>query len=100
VADTFDAITSDRIYSQARSYEEAVRELEDWSGRQFDPQVVEAFRRIPPEEWAELRRTAEHISFAESAALSAQHDSYLELSRPANSEFLFSRSYKSLAAAL
>jgi putative two-component system response regulator len=56
VADAFDAITSDRVYRVGRSYESAARELEEWAGRQFDPSVVEAFRRVPPEEWEALRR--------------------------------------------
>jgi len=56
VADAFDAITSDRVYRRARSYEAAAAELDDWAGRQFDPQVVEAFHRVPPEDWEELRR--------------------------------------------
>jgi putative two-component system response regulator len=56
VADAFDAMTSDRVYRRARSYEAAAAELDEWAGRQFDPQVVEAFRRVPPEDWEELRR--------------------------------------------
>ena len=56
VADAFDAITSDRVYRQGRPYEAAAQELDEWSGRQFDPKVVEAFHRVPPEDWEELRR--------------------------------------------
>lgn len=56
VADAFDAITSDRVYRQGRPYEAAAKELDEWAGRQFDPRVVEAFHRVPPEDWAELRR--------------------------------------------
>jgi cyclic di-GMP phosphodiesterase len=56
VADAFDAITSDRVYRKGRSYEAAAGELNEWSGRQFDPRVVEAFHRVPQEDWAELRR--------------------------------------------
>jgi response regulator RpfG family c-di-GMP phosphodiesterase len=55
VADAFDAITSDRVYRAGRSYEVAVAELEEYAGRQFDPAVVAAFRRIPREQWDELR---------------------------------------------
>jgi response regulator RpfG family c-di-GMP phosphodiesterase len=55
VADAFDAITSDRVYRKGRPYMAALAELEEWAGRQFDPRVVEAFRRVPPEEWGELR---------------------------------------------
>ena len=56
VADAFDAITSDRVYRQGRPYEAAAEELNEWVGRQFDPRVVEAFHRVPPEDWDELRR--------------------------------------------
>lgn len=56
VADAFDAITSDRVYRKGRSYEIALQELDDWAGRQFDPRVVEAFHRVPKDDWDELRR--------------------------------------------
>jgi response regulator RpfG family c-di-GMP phosphodiesterase len=56
VADAFDAITSDRVYRAAQSYEAAAAELREWAGRQFDPEVVAAFLSIPPAEWEELRR--------------------------------------------
>jgi putative nucleotidyltransferase with HDIG domain len=56
VADAFDAITSDRVYRRAKSYEAAAKELDDWAGRQFDPKVVEAFHRVPKEDWEELHR--------------------------------------------
>jgi putative nucleotidyltransferase with HDIG domain len=56
VADAFDAITSDRVYRQGRPYEAASQELDEWANRQFDPQVVEAFHRVPKEDWDELRR--------------------------------------------
>ena len=57
VADAFDAITSDRVYRTGRTYEAALEELEGCAGVQFDPRVVEAFRRIPREEWERLRRS-------------------------------------------
>jgi putative nucleotidyltransferase with HDIG domain len=56
VADAFDAITSDRVYRKGRPYEAAAQELEEWVNRQFDPKVVEAFHRVPQEDWDELRR--------------------------------------------
>jgi len=47
VADTFDAITSERPYKRARSVAEACAEIQRHSGTQFDPRVVDAlFRRI------------------------------------------------------
>lgn len=56
VADAFDAITSDRVYRRGKPYEAAAQELDDWAGRQFDPKVVEAFHRVPKEDWEELHR--------------------------------------------
>jgi len=56
VADAFDAITSDRVYRKGRPYQAASEELNEWIGRQFDPKVVEAFHRVPQEDWDELRR--------------------------------------------
>src|ERR1041385_4004957 len=55
-ADAFDAITSDRVYRKAQSYEAAALELEDWADRQFDPKIVAAFHRVPKEDWEELRQ--------------------------------------------
>jgi HD-GYP domain-containing protein (c-di-GMP phosphodiesterase class II) len=43
VADAFDAMTSDRLYRAALSYEEAISEVERCAGSQFDPEVVNAF---------------------------------------------------------
>ena len=43
VADTFDAMTSDRPYRRALPWEAAHEEIVKHSGAQFDPQVVEAF---------------------------------------------------------
>lgn len=46
VADAFDAITTDRPYRKGKAPWEAVQEIVDQTGRQFDPEVVEAFRRV------------------------------------------------------
>jgi HD-GYP domain-containing protein (c-di-GMP phosphodiesterase class II) len=43
VADTYDALTSNRPYRQARPADEAVIELQRVSGSQLDPRCVEAF---------------------------------------------------------
>jgi len=56
VVDTLDAITSDRDYRAAQSFEVARKEIRDWTGRQFDPDVVKAFLEIPESLWQELRR--------------------------------------------
>jgi putative nucleotidyltransferase with HDIG domain len=56
VADSFDAMISDRVYRPGRPYEAAAQELDDWSGRQFDPQVIAAFHKVPRQDWEELKR--------------------------------------------
>ena len=43
VADTYDAMVSDRPYRKALSHETAAAELRACEGKQFDPRVVEAF---------------------------------------------------------
>lgn len=55
VADALDAITSDRPYRKARSFNTARAEILRCSGSQFDPAVVETFLKIPNELWQELR---------------------------------------------
>ncbi|HUJ93970.1 MAG TPA: HD domain-containing phosphohydrolase [Terriglobales bacterium] len=55
VADTLDAITSDRPYRRAQSVQAAREEIRRWSGAQFDPEVVTAFLSMPEDIWADLR---------------------------------------------
>jgi putative nucleotidyltransferase with HDIG domain len=46
VVDTFDTMTSDRVYRKALTPEDALQEILRCSGSQFDPFVVEAFLDI------------------------------------------------------
>jgi len=46
VADAFDAMVTDRPYRKGRPHWEALQELERYAGIQFDPQVVETFKRV------------------------------------------------------
>lgn len=55
VVDTFDAITSDRVYRPGRPYQAALDEILKFSGIQFDPAVVDAFTQIDPSDWERLR---------------------------------------------
>ncbi len=50
VADAFDAMTSDRPYRDKINPEQALAELERCSGTQFDPEVVDAFKKTYGEE--------------------------------------------------
>jgi response regulator RpfG family c-di-GMP phosphodiesterase len=55
VVDAFDAMISNRVYRRGRSYEDALAELERCAGTQFDPEIVEAFKNVPREDWEILR---------------------------------------------
>ena len=54
VADTLDAMISDRPYRKAVPISAARAEIQLYSGRQFDPHVVEVFLAQPDEIWLEL----------------------------------------------
>jgi response regulator RpfG family c-di-GMP phosphodiesterase len=51
VVDAFEAMITERVYRKSRSYDEALTEIDRFSGTQFDPLVVEAFRNVPYEDW-------------------------------------------------
>src|SRR3974390_1581345 len=65
VADTFDAITSDRPYRAAQSIPSARREIQKHSGHQFDPRVVETFLSIPETFWLSVREEIDSKSLPE-----------------------------------
>src|SRR3954462_459419 len=79
VADTLDAITSDRPYRAAQTIQAAREEIRRFSGSQFDPKVVEIFLGMPDSIWEDLRREinsharkyAYPSKFAESHGLSS-----------------------------
>ncbi|HEY4682982.1 MAG TPA: HD domain-containing phosphohydrolase, partial [Candidatus Acidoferrales bacterium] len=56
VADTLDAMISDRPYRKALSLEAAKAEIRRCAGTQFDPRVVEVFFSLPDSLWDDLRR--------------------------------------------
>src|SRR3954464_3735889 len=56
VADTLDAITSDRPYRAAQPTKAALAEIGKFSGTQFDPTVVRTFLSMPETIWEDLRR--------------------------------------------
>lgn len=51
IIDSFDAMTTERPYQSTRSFEEAIEEIRDCSGNQFDPQFVEPFIEMIEEKY-------------------------------------------------
>jgi putative nucleotidyltransferase with HDIG domain len=74
IADTLDAITSNRPYRPAQTVEAARSEIATWSGRQFDPSIVRVFLAIPPSVWEDLHREidSQHEPFCYSEHLSKE----------------------------
>jgi putative nucleotidyltransferase with HDIG domain len=56
IADTLDAITSDRPYRAAQSFAAARAEIMKWGGKQFDPNAVRVFASMPESIWQDLRK--------------------------------------------
>jgi putative nucleotidyltransferase with HDIG domain len=55
IADSLDAMISDRPYRKALPMSHARGEIQRCSGTQFDPKVVEVFMSIPEQHWLDLR---------------------------------------------
>jgi putative nucleotidyltransferase with HDIG domain len=56
VANTLDSIASDLPYRPAQSLNAAREEIQRWSGRQFDPEIVKVFLEMPDKIWEDLRQ--------------------------------------------
>jgi len=69
VADVFDALTHERPYKAAWPVKEAVNEILDQRGRQFDPAVVDAFTKL--DHSALLRTVEEGAEAGEADSLRA-----------------------------
>jgi putative nucleotidyltransferase with HDIG domain len=46
LSDSFDVMTTARVYKTALSFEQALKEVDKCSGTQFDPKVVDAFKKV------------------------------------------------------
>jgi putative nucleotidyltransferase with HDIG domain len=68
VADSFDAMTSDRPYRRGRELSEALLEIERHRGTQFDPTVVDAFLRVPVARLRDIHSRAPHSVALERVA--------------------------------
>ncbi|MGQ9578602.1 MAG: HD-GYP domain-containing protein [Candidatus Aminicenantales bacterium] len=58
LADTLDAITSDRPYRKGQPFEIATAEIIKGSGNQFDPSIVDVFLAVPQESWEKAKQDA------------------------------------------
>jgi putative nucleotidyltransferase with HDIG domain len=61
VADTLDAMTSDRPYRKALPFSAAQEEIVRESGRQFDPEIVRVFLTIPETVWQQIHREVDSV---------------------------------------
>ncbi|MBL9039167.1 MAG: HD domain-containing protein [Archangium sp.] len=61
IADTMDAITSDRPYRRGSPLEVALAEIGRLAGTQFDPALVKTYLSIDPAEWTRIRTDVEHL---------------------------------------
>jgi putative nucleotidyltransferase with HDIG domain len=64
VADTFDAITSNRPYRKANTMDAARKEILRCAGTQFDPSIVDVFVATPDSIWLDLREGIMRDGFA------------------------------------
>ncbi len=61
VVDTMDAMTSDRPYRKALSFESAINEVRSCAGSQFDPSIAEVFLQIPIESWIAIHDSVNQL---------------------------------------
>ena len=89
VADTLDAITSERPYRQGVSFAAARAEIARQSGLQFDPEVVGVFLSVPLTEWEQIRnevclKAGSHLVRTFAVPTARQHPPEHEGSRWSN----------------
>jgi len=72
VADSYDAIVTDRPYRKGRAPWQAVRELEACAGTQFDPAVIQAFKNILPRDVVEPERELDELRSIPASELASR----------------------------
>ncbi len=68
IADTLDAITSDRPYRKAGRFDDAREEIQRCAGRQFDPDIVRVFLSMSSAFWEDLRAAILAMSRSQGSA--------------------------------
>jgi len=66
VADSFDAMNSDRPYRDALPLEKSLSEIRNGTGTQFDPDAARAFLRVVEQDGIPLSNSAEHAGIDDS----------------------------------
>ncbi len=61
VVDTLDAMTSNRPYRKALTFDAARVEIRACAGTQFDPRVADAFLNMPPESWITIHDSVNRL---------------------------------------
>ena len=64
VADTLDAMTSNRCYRSSLTVQDAQKEIARCAGNQFDPRIADVFSTVSPEMWVMLRQSADATASA------------------------------------
>jgi putative nucleotidyltransferase with HDIG domain len=62
IADSLDAMTSDRPYRKGTTFAAATEEIILCAGKQFDPQIVEVFLTMPDQTWSDVRTEIGRLS--------------------------------------
>ena len=86
VADTLDAMISDRPYRKALPISAAQAEVRKYSGTQFDPRVVEVFLAQPEKLWRDL-----HDKIGDPFRIAQQDTTWRELHEKIESPFHFAK---------
>lgn len=68
IADTLDAMTSDRPYRKGTTFAAARTEIARCSGTQFDPMIINVFLTISDDHWTQIRKRTEQPDFAATPA--------------------------------
>ena len=80
IADSLDAMTSNRPYRKGTSFAAASKEIVRCSGRQFDPKIVEVFLSLPQQTWSDLRDDVARLS-ASARPLNLSHQAVAHIKR-------------------
>ena len=74
IADTLDAMTSERTYQRAIPFEEACEQIGRMGGRLFDAEIVEVFVSFPVSTWREIREQTAIGEISRSVAGTVKKD--------------------------